>query len=156
MKTGIRPYSLLVLGLILCFTGRCKKEDPVALAELTTSTLTGITSTSVISGGSISSDGGSFVITRGVCWGENPNPTIFDKFTTEGEGAGKFVSTITGLISGTVYFIRAYATNNKGTAYGNEFIFIAPLADIDGNIYNTLTIGEQVWMTQNLRNHKIF
>jgi uncharacterized protein (TIGR02145 family) len=154
MKTGIGTYSLLVVGLILCLTGRCKKEEPLTLAELSTIAIKGITSTSVITGVSIFSDGGSFITARGVCWSETPNPTIFNNCTADGEGAGKFETTITGLTGGTVYFMRAYATNNKGTAYGNEFLFTTPLTDIDGNIYNIVTIGEQIWMTQNLRTTK--
>ncbi len=154
METRFWPYSLLVWGLIFCIVIGCKREEPPSVPAVSTDILSGITATSAISGGNISSDGGSFISARGVCWDVNPNPTIFDKFTTDGEGAGQFVSTITGLESGIGYFLRAYATNSAGTGYGNEYIFIAPLTDIDGNVYNTVTIGDQVWMTQNLKTKK--
>ena len=77
--------------------------------------------------------------------------------TTDGTGIGSFTSTITGLLAGTTYFVRAYATNSAGTAYGNELSFattappITTVTDYDGNVYDIITIGTQDWLKQNLK-----
>jgi uncharacterized protein (TIGR02145 family) len=98
---------------------------------LTTSVISDITQTSATSGGNITSNGGASVTARGVCWSTIANPTIADAKTTDGAGTGAFLSNITGLVAGTTYHVRAYATNSYGTAYGEDKIFITlrpPLA----------------------------
>ena len=95
----------------------------LALAPvLTTTDASAITSSSVNSGGNVTNDGGSPVTARGVCWSTSQNPTIADSKTTDGIGSGIFTSTITGLIPGSTYYFRAYATNSIGTTYGNQVI----------------------------------
>ncbi|MDL2231925.1 leucine-rich repeat domain-containing protein, partial [Porphyromonadaceae bacterium OttesenSCG-928-L07] len=70
---------------------------------------------------------GAQVVTRGICWGITENPTIKDNITEDGEGIGKFTSKITGMIRGTTYRIRAYATTETdSTFYGNEVIHNTP------------------------------
>jgi uncharacterized protein (TIGR02145 family) len=123
-------------------------------AELTTAAITGITATAAVSGGNITSDGGATITARGVCWNTSQNPTVNNNKTTSGTGPGIFVSNITGLTSGTVYYVRAYATNSTGTAYGNELSFTTPVADVEGNLYKTVIIGNQVWMAENLKTTK--
>ena len=95
-------------------------------ASLTTTPVTGITATSAVSGGSISSDGGNAVTAYGVCWATTTNPTIANNKTTDGSGVGNFSSSITGLTTGTNYYVRAYATNSAGTSYGNQLSFMTP------------------------------
>jgi 2-keto-4-pentenoate hydratase len=94
-----------------------------ALPILTTASATGISTNSGISGGTVTSDGGSAVTQRGVCWSTNQNPTISDNITNEGTGIGPFTSSLTNLNASTTYFIKAYAINGVGTAYGNQISF---------------------------------
>ena len=93
---------------------------------LTTVDVTEITANSATSGGNISNDGGATVSVRGLCWSTNPNPTTDHFKTTDGAGPGIFSSALTNLTSGTIYYVRAYATNNMGTSYGNEVSFNTP------------------------------
>ena len=93
------------------------------LLSLTTTPASSITSTTASSGGNITSVGGATVISRGVCWSTSTGPTTGDSKTSDGTGTGSFTSAITGLIPGTTYYVRAYAINSAGTAYGNEISF---------------------------------
>jgi len=93
------------------------------LPIVTTSSVSGITSNSAVSGGSISSSGASPVTARGVCWGTSINPSLSGNYTVDGNGTGTYFSTITGLLPNTAYYIRAYATNSFGTSYGDNLQF---------------------------------
>jgi hypothetical protein len=72
----------------------------------------------------VGADGGAPVTARGVCWSTTANPTTADNKTVDGTGIGTFTSSITGLASGTTYYVRSYATNSMGTTYGPELILI--------------------------------
>ena len=93
------------------------------LPTVTTNAVTNIKATTATCGGYVSSDGNATVTARGICWSTNPNPTISDSKTTDGSGTGSFTSYMSGLQDGTTYYVRAYATNEKGTAYGEEKSF---------------------------------
>jgi hypothetical protein len=95
-------------------------------ATLSTTVISGLTSVSASTGGNISSDGGNAVQARGVCWATTPNPTVLNNKTVDGSGMGTFTSSITGLTTGTIYYLRAYATNTTGTSYGNLVVFTTP------------------------------
>jgi uncharacterized protein (TIGR02145 family) len=92
--------------------------------SLTTNVITDVTNVSASCGGDISFSGGSSVIVKGVVWSTNPTPSIMlPTKTTDGSGAGSYTSSLTGLSPNTTYYVRAYATNVSGTAYGNEITF---------------------------------
>ncbi len=93
---------------------------------VTTSPISGITNTSAVSGGNVTSSGAAPVITRGVCWSTGNNPTIQDSHSVNGSGTGTFISNISGLAINTTYYLRAYATNSIGTSYGNILTFTTP------------------------------
>jgi hypothetical protein len=90
---------------------------------LTTKAISCVNAISSIGGGEVLLDGGSPVITRGICWGANPQPTILDNTTSDGVGLGAFTSILNNLQPNTTYYFRAYATNSVGTGYGNELSF---------------------------------
>lgn len=93
------------------------------LPVVTTATISGITATAATSGGFIKGDGGATITASGVCWSTTPGPTTANSKTTDNVGSGSFTSSITGLTAGTVYYVRAYATNSVGTAYGAQISF---------------------------------
>lgn len=122
----ISGIILLILSIILIIS--CKKEKPKpSLPVLTTTDVYGITQTTAISGGNITNDVGETLTYRGACWSTNQNPTIADSKSTDSTGVGEFTSSLTALKPGTIYYVRAYATNRIGTAYGNEVSFTTAL-----------------------------
>jgi hypothetical protein len=119
-------------GGFVIIPGISVANTPVQLATLTTSAVSSLTNISATSGGNITDDGGANITTRGVCYSINTNPTTADNITNDGNGTGSFTSNLSGLTTSTTYYVRAYATNSAGTAYGNELSFTtlasAPLA----------------------------
>jgi uncharacterized protein (TIGR02145 family) len=97
--------------------------EAVALATLSTTDVSTVTATTARSGGNITNAGGGNISARGVCWSTSPGPTINDQKSPNGTGTGSYVCDMTGLLSATLYHFRAYATNEAGTAYGNEYTF---------------------------------
>jgi uncharacterized protein (TIGR02145 family) len=130
-----------------------------SIPSLSTKPVANITSNDANGGGIISANGGSPITERGLVWSTSHNPTInLPTKANIGPGAGSYNITITGLQPNTPYFVKAYATNGIGTAYGNEESFTTLeillncgiAKDADSNTYNTVIIGGACWTQKNL------
>jgi uncharacterized protein (TIGR02145 family) len=139
-------------------------NNPANLATINTLPIGNITSNTASSGGNITNNGGTNVTQRGVVWSTNTNPTTANSSTSNGSGTGSFTSNLTSLTASTTYYVRAYATNSAGTAYGNEVSFTTtaggggivtnPGAGVtfNGYTYTSIVLGNgQEWMAENLR-----
>ncbi|MCK4747708.1 MAG: hypothetical protein KAT15_11750, partial [Bacteroidales bacterium] len=153
----VRAYAINSVGTgygeeLSFTTNQCLLSMPT----VSTTAISSITETSAQGGGNVSDDGGSPVTARGICWSTSSNPTTSDNLTADGTGTGSFTSELTGLDPETTYYLRAYATNNEGTAYGEEKEFTTlelgnTVTDYDGNEYQVVMIGFQNWMAENLK-----
>ena len=114
-----------------------------SVPTVTTSGATDISINSAKCGGNVTDEGGYTVTERGICWNTSPNPTISDNHASSGSGTGNFTANMTGLSESTTYYVRAYAKNIKGTAYGNQTSFVTGSSSLvekwfyyDNNNYN--------------------
>ena len=106
-------------GIQVAFTTHSLTTLPTVI----TNPVINIAQNSAMCGGTVTDDGGAEVTARGVCWSTSQNPTISGSHTDDGSGVGSFTSVLSVLTPGTTYYVRAYATNSKGTAYGEELSF---------------------------------
>ena len=137
-------------NLTLCVFGYNKVTNlqeitvmaPATAPTVTTTAISNIDKTTATGGGNVTADGGATVTARGICWSTSQNPTVDGNHTTDGTGTGNFTSSMTGLSANTTYYVRAYATNSAGTAYGEQVSFTTlpdgVPGDVDGN--GSLTI----------------
>ena len=116
----IRISSFVLLIFFIATLESCSKKE---LPVLTTSPVSGITITSATGGGTITDEGSSAVVSLGICWSTDPEPTVQDFKTSEMAGVTQFTSIMKGLMGGTKYYVRAYASNDAGTSYGNQVVF---------------------------------
>ena len=115
---------------------------------VSTGSVSSITTSSATGSGNVTSDGGSTVTERGICWSTHHEPTISGTHIAAGEGTGEFTATIANLSTNTTYYVRAYATNGVGTSYGDEVDFTTLSISVPGvttanvtNIGNTTATG---------------
>ncbi len=124
----MKKTILFLFTAAFAITSCNKDDDPVdntTVPTLTTLDITNITPTSATSGGDITATGGADITAKGICWSTSPNPTVLDFTMDEGNNPSNYTSNITGLTANSTYYVRAYATNSKGTGYGNELEFVA-------------------------------
>jgi lysophospholipase L1-like esterase len=119
MKKFVKHTGLVFL-IITAILHSCKKEE---VPIVKTSAITDITGTTATCGGTITNEGSGAVLIRGVCWSTTPAPTIENNKTSDGAGAGSFISNISDLNHATSYYATAYATNSAGTGYGMAMSF---------------------------------
>jgi hypothetical protein len=116
----VRVGQILLLAGLVC---SCESFEPERVVRLSTGPITDLGATSVHITGNIADEGGQEIISRGICYNSQPNPTLSDAYTIEGSGKGEFTSFIYSLVPEITYYARAYATNNDVTIYGNELSF---------------------------------
>lgn len=131
----LRAYAInemdTVYGETLDFT--TQNGGIVDELAVTTLSVASITTTTAVSGGNVTGDGGYEVTMRGVCWNKDGEPTIADSRTEDGTGTGVFLSNLIGLEPGAEYHVRAYAINEMDTVYGETIDFTT-----QSNVYGTV------------------
>ena len=145
----------LIISICCILFYSCKKSDGPTqptpqIATVTTTSTSTVTTTSVSVSGNVSADGGATVTSRGFCWGITPGVVISgSNYVNSGTGTGTYSASINGLNPGTVYFVRAFATNSVGTAYGNELSFTTTTPNnnvyVAGTLFNGSNEIATVW-----------
>jgi len=136
-----------------------------AVADLSTIILIATGSTSLNATVSITFDYGTEITERGFCWGITDNPTIVTGFASVGKGLGVYTYEIGQLSPSKVYYVRAFVRNKYGIKYGitNQSKTLDPptginppetVTDASGNVYKTITIGNQTWLANDLKTSK--
>lgn len=117
----VRAYAINSAGI--SYGNELTFTTTAEIPAVITSQVTNISQNSALGGGNVTSDGGATITNRGICWSTNHNPTVSDNHASGGAGTGVFIANMTGLTANTTYYVRAFATNNAGTSYGDEVSF---------------------------------
>lgn len=132
----VRSYAINTIGT--AYSAESTFTPTAPLASVETSNISEVTATTATAGGNVTGEGTSSVTARGVCWSTSTMPSVSDNKTTNGTGTGSFSSSITGLTPNTTYYVRAYATNSSGTAYGFQTSFTTQEQTVADNSHTLL------------------
>ncbi|MEI7844719.1 MAG: FISUMP domain-containing protein [Chloroflexota bacterium] len=140
-------YTLVISGVTttgLRLPAQNQLTSSATTPTIITIAISAIAETTATGGGNITADGGATVTDRGICWSTSPNPTISNSHTHDSSGTGSFSSSITGLTANTTYYVRAYATNSAGTAYGSSESFVSTSVSNSGygKLYNQHAVND--------------
>ena len=116
----VRAYAINSVGTAY---GLQKSFTTKSAPTVSTLSVSNVKENSATCSGNVSSEGGSSVTQRGVCYSLAPNPTINNSTVTSGIGTGSFTCELTGLTKNTKYYVKAYAKNSYGVSYGEEKSF---------------------------------
>ena len=116
---GYHYYSSRNVPVFLTFNA----QQPSQQVVVTTDTPQFITAISAIGGGEVTTNDGTYILVKGLCWATHETPTSNDSYLEEGSGEGSFSATMTGLNWSTTYYVRAYAVTPSGTVYGEQQSF---------------------------------
>ena len=95
----------------------------LAAPTVTTSAVSSIDIHTATGNGNVTADGGATITERGVCWNTTGTPTTANSKATSAGTTGAYTASMTGLVSNTFYYVRAYAINSVGTSYGSQVTF---------------------------------
>ena len=142
----MKKLSLFLVALtVILFSCKPEAEKPTVV----TKSVGEVTETTAKVVGQVTADGGAEVTERGVCWNTTGAPEVIDNCTVDGAGIGTFNSNISDLVPNTKYYVRAYATNEKGVSYGEEVSFTTFAGTLNG--YGYVDLGLSVkWATCNV------
>lgn len=156
MKNTIQQFLFCLLFIGLLIINSCKKEEtPGKVATIGSFEITEITDKTIVCKTEVLNNGNAEILRRGVCWSTQKLPKTSINSTYDGTGLGNYESTVSGLIQTGKYYVRPYVTNTFATVYGETVEFQTKegdgkqVIDYDGNIYNTIVIGDQTWLTEN-------
>lgn len=111
--------------IFVTFTESCKKEEAV-IPTVSTLEATDVQYQTATLKGDVTDDGGATVSERGFIYSNQSNldPTVIGVISVKaGSGTGAFTSAVTGLSPNTTYYVKSYAINEAGTAYGTVLTF---------------------------------